>query len=147
MTALTPTDKMRARFHLAYSDAVPDGDRALLEDRMDHLDSPVWAGQIRARLDRCDRTLRETESDAQDTGLASRRVILGDVNRTDVEYRSLSQRDRDKAYLAETSGLALELGVPNYRDPKWWGNMHMRVSGAARIPAPWLAGELFVYYG
>jgi hypothetical protein len=148
MTALTVTDKQRVRFHLAYSAAVPDGDRALLEDRMENLDSPVWASQIRARLDRCDRTLAESETDAQSTGLRDRRVILGDVNRTDVSYSALTLKERAKAYLGETNQLALEIGAPNYRDPAWWGNLHMRstIGSIPTVPAPWAAGNLYISY-
>lgn len=148
MTALTETDKMRVRFHLCYNQAVPDGDRQLLEARMNDLDSPVWASGIRARLDRCDRTLAKTEIDAQTSGVANRRTIVGDVNRTDAYFVASQMKDRQKAYLTETDNLALELGCPNYRNPGWWGNMNMRVVvGTERIPAPWAAGNLYINYG
>jgi predicted AlkP superfamily phosphohydrolase/phosphomutase len=148
MTALTETDKMRVRFHLCYNQAVPDGDRQLLESRMESLDSPVWASGVRDRLNRCDRTLLKTELDAQSSSVQSRRTIVGDVNRTDVNNTTAARKERQKAYLDETDNLALELGCPNYRNPSWWGNMNMRiVVGTERIPAPWAAGNLYLNFG
>lgn len=154
MTVLETQDKYRVRYHLAYTEAVPDGDRALLEDRMDNLDSPFYVNRIKARLDRCDRSLEESETDAQSSGVTNKRILLGDVNRTDLEYRAESWDKRKKAYVYETDQLALELGVPNYRNPEFWGNNTLHMGGRIpRIPAPTavsldltIGSDIYLYY-
>jgi hypothetical protein len=155
MTVLEPIDKSRVRYHLAYTDAVPDGDRAILEDRMDNIADTYTVSRLRNRLDRCDRTLSESETDNQSSGIRSKYQIQGDVNRTNVEFAAEPLKARQKAYLYETDQLALELGVPNYRNPDWWGNRYMISSQGriARIPAPVdtvlnlsIGSDLYLYY-
>jgi hypothetical protein len=118
MSSLADTDKSRARYHLGYNETVPFGDRALLEVRMTKIADSYTVGKIGDRLDRCDRTLAETESDEQSSGVASKRLLLGDVNRTDIEYRTETLKTRWKVYYDETDALAREIGAMNWRKPE-----------------------------
>jgi len=118
MSSLSATDKSRARYHLAYNESVPTGDRSLMEVRMTRIADTYTVSKIVDRLNRCDRTETEAETDAQSTGISSTRILLGDVNRTDVNYQTESIEKRQKAYMRETNALALALGVRNWRDPE-----------------------------
>jgi len=119
MPMLLFADQERAKNHLGYtSRAVPLGDgvifRAALYDNDRTVEWIAWAVKL---LNRCDRTFDESETDAQDSGIASRRVLTGDRNYSDIEYRPPSQKERDRAYIAETDRLARFLGATNYNNP------------------------------
>lgn len=118
MSSLAAVDKSRVRYHLAYNESVPTGDRALLELRMTRIADTYTVSKIVERLNRCDRTETESETDAQTSGIASKRLLLGDVNRTDVLYETVSLEKRYKAYLKECDAVAVALGVKNWRDPE-----------------------------
>lgn len=118
MSSLSALDKSRTRYHLAYNESVPTGDRALLELRMTKIADSYTVGKLVDQLARCDRTKAETETDEQSSGIASKRLLLGDVNRTDVLYETVPLEKRIKAYLRECNALATELGVRNWRDPE-----------------------------
>lgn len=118
MSSLADADKSRARYHLAYNESVPTGDRALMEVRMSRIADSFTVGKIKDRLDRCDRTEFESESDEQSSGIASKRILLGDVNRTDLLYTAATLQQQAKAYMKECDALALALGVRNWRDPE-----------------------------
>lgn len=128
MPPLPDPDKDRARWHLGYtSDAVPRGDSLILEDRMENVPTAGLVTRFQELLNRCDRTYAEAESDAQTDGTAYRRLITGDVNRTDIEYRPDDLRDRRKSYIYETDLLARRLGVRNYTNPKNQQYLHLGV--------------------
>lgn len=118
MSSLADVDKARVRYHLAYNESVPTGDRALLEKRMTTIHDTYTVAKIVDRLDRCDRTEAETETDQQESGITSKRLLLGDVNRTDVLYEAVSLEKRYKAYMLECNAVAKSLGVRNWRDPE-----------------------------
>lgn len=118
MSSLSDLDKSRARYHLAYNESVPTGDRALMELRMTRILDSYTVGKIVDRLDRCDRTEVESETDEQGSGIASKRILLGDVNRTDVLYAAPTLQQQAKAYMKECTALAIMLGVRNWRDPE-----------------------------
>ncbi|PSB29893.1 hypothetical protein [Stenomitos frigidus] len=118
MSSLSDLDKSRARWHLGYNESVPTGDRTLMEIRMTKIADSFTVGKIRDRLDRCDRTEVETETDAQGSGIVTKRFLLGDVNRTDVNYQAESLQKRERAYMKELNALATSLGVRNWRDPE-----------------------------
>lgn len=154
MVALADFDKSRVRYHLAYSEAVPDGDRALLEDRMDNVADSYTIGQIQARLLRCDAASGETALGGQQIAPTSTRTLLGDVNRTDQLFSVEDIKTRRAAYLYETEQLSLEIGAPNYRNPESWQNLHLRMAGRIpRIPAPVdtiinlsIYSDIYLYY-
>lgn len=162
MTVLTDELKKAVRYHLAYTDAAPDEYRALLEDRMDHLQDSTWITRIQRLIWICDDALRNTINSDPGYGiqlgalpyLKSKRILLGDVNRTDAEYTTDSIKQRKKWYLDSTDELAISLGVPNFRNPKFWGNLEFHMSGRIpRIPAPvevtinlTLGTDLYLYY-
>ena len=122
MPTLSFNDQERVRRHLGYtSDAVPWGDEVVLSHALaKDSRSSQWLLNAIALLDRCDRTFAKTEMDAQDSGVAYRRVLVGDRNYSDVEYRAESRKQRQKAYVEETNQLGRYLGARNYSDPDNW---------------------------
>ncbi|NBU23987.1 MAG: hypothetical protein EBS38_08845, partial [Actinobacteria bacterium] len=83
---------------------MPAGDEIILNRVFQSNDYPVeWVQWGIKLLNRCDRTFDESETDAQDSGIAYRRVLTGDRNYSDVEYRALTQAQREKAYVKETA--------------------------------------------
>jgi len=119
MPMLLFADEERAKNHLGYtSRAVPFGDEVILRVALnDNSRTVQWIAWAVKLLDRCDRTFDETETDAQDSGISSRRVLTGDRNYSDIEYRAPSQKERDQAYIAETDRLGRFLGATNYNNP------------------------------
>lgn len=161
MVVLAAQLKSRIRILLRYSDAVPDEDRALLEDRMDNVADSYTATEIENRVIRCESAdLNTIEGDLTTGGtgatptIRSKRILLGDVNRTDANYTTASLRERQDVFIYETTQLALILGVPNYANPAWWGNRSMHMGGRIpRVPAPVdtivnlaLGTDLYLYY-
>lgn len=154
MSSLSALDKSRARYHLAYNSSVPTGDRATMEVRMTTIADSYTVSKIRDRLDRCDRTEAESESDEQGSGIVSKRLLLGDVNRTDLLYQTASPSVQAKAYMKECHALALALGVRNWRDPELQG--YRRLSETIVdpvIPAPvevvlniQLGSDVYLYF-
>jgi hypothetical protein len=137
MSSLSDLDKSRVRYHLAYNESVPTGDRALLEVRMTRIADSYTVGKIVDRLARCDRTEAESETDEQSSGITSKRILLGDVNRTDVLYAQEPLEKRLRAYKRECDALALALGVRNWRDPEMDGyRVYSDTIIAPTIPAP-----------
>ena len=64
----------------------------------------------------------------QSDGIEYRRLITGDTNRTDVQYRPESTRARKRAYLMCGNELCNLLGLPkNYRDPANSGYLNKEV--------------------
>jgi hypothetical protein len=118
MTAIGTTEKNKIRFLLGYSStAVPWGDQALLQRALNRTDySTVEVSEIHNQILRCERTWAEIETAGDD--IAYRRLITGDVNRTDTEFRSERPAARRRAFLYEADQLALSLGVRNYRSPE-----------------------------
>lgn len=54
----------------------------------------------------------------QEDGIGYRRLITGDTNRTDIEYRPESLRARKRAYIEAGNELCNLLGLPyNFKDP------------------------------
>lgn len=117
MPAIDTTTQERISFYLGYtSQAVPWGDKALLRRALDRSDySSSELSEIAAQVSRCQRTWNEIEEASDD--VAYRRIIIGDVNRTDTEFRSEKFRGRKQAFVFESDQLALTLGVRNYRNP------------------------------
>jgi hypothetical protein len=118
MSSLSDLDKSRVRHHLGYNESVPTGDRALLELRMTRIADSFTVGKIVDKLARCDRSLAETETDEQSSGIASKRILLGDVNRTDVLYTQERLEKRLRAYKRDCDALARDVGVRNWNDPE-----------------------------
>lgn len=122
MPNLSFAQQQNVRHHLGYtSRAVPTGDEVILnkalEDNTRTAEWVLFGGRL---LQRCDRTFEKTEMDQQDSGVAYRRVLVGDRNYSDIEYRAEPRRQREQAYVAETNRLARFLGVTNYTDPNNW---------------------------
>jgi hypothetical protein len=117
MPAIDTTTQERIPFYLGYtSQAVPWGDRALLRRALDRTDYNNWElSEIGKQVDRCQRTWEEIEEASDD--VAYRRIIIGDVNRTDTEFRSEKFTGRKRAFIFESDQLAATLGVRNYRNP------------------------------
>lgn len=155
MSSLADTDKSRVRYHLGYNETVPFGDRALLESRMAKVADSYTVSKIVDRLDRCDRTLAETETDEQSSGIASKRLLLGDVNRTDIEYRAESLKTRWRYYYDETDALAREVGVVNWRKPEMdQYRCYSETITQPTVPAPveitynlTYGSDLYLYFG
>lgn len=144
MVALSETDKSRVRYHLSYSDAADDGDRALLEDRMINIRDALTQTRITAILNQLDVQEIFLQGDlAGGNGdyvnvLLSRRLITGDVNRTDIEYRPEDPKTREKKYVTMTNFLAVKLGVVNYHNLDWAMNSMFRLG--VRIPRTIIEG-------
>jgi len=137
MSSLADLDKSRVRYHLAYNESVPTGDRALLEKRMTRVADSYTVGKLVDQLARCDRAKAETETDEQSSGITSKRILLGDVNRTDVNFQVEPIEKRLKAYLRDCNDLAKELGVRNWRDPELDGyRSYSDTITDPQIPAP-----------
>lgn len=130
MPNLSYPDQQRARHHLGYtSRAVPVGDEVILNSVFaDQSKTAEWVNFASRLLLRCDRVFDKTEMDQQDSGVAYRRNLTGDRNYTDIEYRSESRRQREKAYVDETNRLARFLGVTNYSDPDNWQYLNVSAS-------------------
>jgi hypothetical protein len=122
MPSLAFPEQQRARHHLGYTNrAVPAGDELILNrSLLDDTKTFEWVQFALKLLNRCDKTFDESETDQQDSGIAYRRVLTGDRNYTDVEYRALTQSQREKAYIRETDRLARFLGARNYNNPENW---------------------------
>lgn len=123
MPQLVTADVETIKNLLGYqSPAVPVGYRTLLQKSLvleRTAQDILW---IKKLLVRCNKTFDESESDAQDSGVAYRRVITGDTNRSDIEYRSASQKERDKAFVKETDILSRHMGIKNFSNPN---NFHL----------------------
>lgn len=104
------------------SPAVPVGYQTLLNKSLVLERTTQDITWIKKLITRCKKTFDESESDAQDSGVAYRRVITGDTNRSDIEYRSTSERDRRKSFIFETDTLARHMGIQNFSNPK---NFHL----------------------
>lgn len=119
MPSIGLPDQEIIKFHLNYlSEATPAGDRAWLQKQLDANRTPGAINMILAQVRRVERTWNETETDEQSSGVAYRRIITGDTNRSDIEFRPEPSRARWKAYIRELDQLAMTLGVLNYRNPK-----------------------------
>lgn len=118
MPAIATTDQQLIKFYLGYtSESVPFGDQAIFKRRV--TDRTDWESavitEIAAQVQRCKRTWEEIEEAGDD--ISYRRNITGDVNRSDLEYRSERWEKRKKIFVNEANELAVTLGVRNYRDP------------------------------
>lgn len=118
MPALDPGDINLIPFYLGYiGTTTPWGDKALLQRALDRTDYTNEArSEIALQVQRCKRTWEEIEEASDD--VAYRRIIIGDVNRTDTEFRSEKPAARKRAFIYEADQLALTLGVRNYRNPE-----------------------------
>jgi len=154
MSSLSDLDKSRVRYHLGYNESVPTGDRALLEHRMTRIADSFTVGKIVDKLLRCDRSLAETETDEQSSGISSKRILLGDVNRTDVLYTQEPLEKRIRAYKRDCDALARDLGVVNWNDPEMDGyRIYSDTITDPQIPAPveitinlTLGTDLYLYF-
>jgi len=138
MVALTDTQKSMVRFHLAYSDAVPAGDRARLEEAMSLVPDEWTRSRIGDVLARCETAYSLTQLTAGDLTLDEQVAVTGDVvSTTDTKSRA-SWSKRQRFYAIETDNLALILGVRNYRNPEQALNGYLRDGGTyiKSIPGP-----------
>lgn len=129
MPLIPDTDKARIRRHLGYIErtdpvtgrvfsAVPNGYLVLFKRAIDldyRADDIVTIQQLLNELD----TLRPQRlPHNQADGIGYRRLITGDTNRTDIEYRPESLRARKRAYIDLGDELCNLLGIPyNFKDP------------------------------
>jgi hypothetical protein len=127
--SLLPADQERVKFHLGYSEAVPDGDFALLQRRMTQPFTNEYRALLVEQIARCTRVFAQTELNRQETGVFYNRIIGGDINRNDREDRPEPRVQRLKAYITECDQLALSLGVLNFRNP---ANAHLLHFGVVR---------------
>jgi hypothetical protein len=118
MSSLSDEDKSTVRFHLGYNESVEYRDRALLEDRMNNIADTRTVTRIRDQIARCDRTLAKTEIDAQETAPVTNRILLGDVQRTDLMAEAEDLKTRQKNYIYECDQLARFVGAPNWNKPE-----------------------------
>lgn len=138
MPVLSDTNKERVKYHLAYSASVDAGDLALLEDRMNNVPTATQVVQIGLILDQLDILARFLVSDGTSNNppggdyaqqLESRRLLVGDVNRSDITYRNQPYQKRYKTYVDHTNYLALKLGVVNYHNPDHLSSIPFRFIG------------------
>ncbi len=125
MALLSATNKERIKFHLSYtSDAVPSGDFAILNSRLDADYAAEQIDAIATMLARISRVWTNSEVNQQEAGVFYNRILTGDVNRTDREDRAEPYKLRRRAYLDETDRLALYFGVRNYTNPANHQHLH-----------------------
>jgi hypothetical protein len=118
MPNLSTLQIAKLRKHLGYnSRAVPIGYQTLFKKAIELPREQDQIDALQELIERCDRVFEQTEITKQGDGVASRRLLTGDVNRTDIEYRPENWRTRKRAYVYETDQLGAELGVTNFRSP------------------------------
>lgn len=113
MATLTEAQKEEVRFHLAVTDATPDGDVIIFNDRIAQPISEARARRIRQTLDSCDRSYRAI---LELTSATSQQLVTGDVTRNITEFDANRKITRQR-YLTQCDLLAEALGVPNWRNP------------------------------
>lgn len=120
MPALVNAQIEKIKQHLGYySPAVPAGYATLLAKSIARERSTEEITYINTLIARCDRVFTQTEPNEQGDGVEYRRVITGDTNRTDIQYRPLSQAQLERDYVRETNRLGDCLGVPNFHSPEY----------------------------
>lgn len=111
MATLSTADKERIYWHCALNDAVYDGDRIIVAQRVAAPWSEFAVSKIRAILDACDlaeKALLEL------TTVSKQQLVSGDVNRSIVDFEA-NRRIAQGRYIAQCDLLAQGLGIPNYR--------------------------------
>ena len=111
MPRLTNSEKEKVRFHLGYVEGGPSSSRSILEYRMDNLRSHQHRNFIQADISECDYALGRLRLDAQETGIASNTVTIGDLNRTTTVSTAESRKRRQQAYMEACNLLAVHLNV------------------------------------
>lgn len=138
MPVLSDTNKERVKHHLAYSASVDAGDLALLEDRCNNVPTATQVVRIGIILDQLDLLEKFLVSDVTATNppggdyaqeLESRRLITGDVNRSDITYKPEEFEKRLKRYIKLTDHLALKLGVVSYHNSAHLDSIPFRFIG------------------
>jgi len=138
MVSLTDTQRSQAKFHLAYHDGVPAGDRARLEKAATTLPDEWMRDRVGEVLSRCETAFSLTKLTAGDLGVDQEVSITGDVTSTTETKNRPSYEKRLRYYLLETNTLATTLGVRNYRDPQQAINGYLQDGGVFinSIPGP-----------
>ena len=116
--------KSKVRWHLGYNlTSVPAGDQGRLEEALDNIQDSFWYDKIVEQINRCDEAEKRTDmtgSVNNDTTPRNRiETIAGDVDRS-VSTSDFKEtlKTWTQIYLYETDRLALNLYVPNYRNPE-----------------------------
>jgi hypothetical protein len=118
MVTLNDTQKSQVKFHLAYNLATPATDRARLERSCNEIDSTWTVTRITDLITRCENAYTATAIEEGELAIDEQTEVTGDVVRTTKAKNRDPFNRRQRAYLLETSRLALTLGVRNYRDPE-----------------------------
>lgn len=111
MPSLTNAEKEKVRYHLGYVEGGPSSSRTILEYRMSNLRSHQHRQFIQDDIRECDYALERMRLDAQETGIASNTVTVGDLNRTTTVSTAESRKKRQQAYVEAGKTLAFHLGV------------------------------------
>jgi hypothetical protein len=113
MSSLTADNQERIRFHLSITEAIYDGDRAIVDYRLSLNYSELVVSYVRSALESCDRAW---EAILELTSVYKQQLVTGDVNRSITDFEA-SRKVARKRYEAITNELAAKLGLPNYTDP------------------------------
>ena len=113
MANLTEAQKEEIRFHLALTDAVPDGDQIIFNDRLAQPISEARLRRVRDALEACDRSYSAL---LELTTTTKQQLVTGDVVRQITDFEA-SRKVARARYVAQGNLLGESLGVPNYRDP------------------------------
>lgn len=117
MVALSTDDKSRCRWHLGYVlDGVPEGDSAVLEDRMANMRDNYERRKIKLLLDACDNAETRMRLDSQTVAPNRSELITGDINRSILTQTAETRRQRRQAYVQCCEDLAIHLAVANYNN-------------------------------
>lgn len=112
MAKLTQQQQDGVRFHLALTDAVPDGDAIIFNDRIAQPISEYVLRQVRKTLEACDESY---EAMLELTTATKQQLVTGDVIRNITDFQSSRDVAR-KRYVMQCDLLAECLGVPNWRN-------------------------------
>lgn len=110
MANLSELDKERCRFHLGVTDSVPDGDRIIFEDRLNHV-TEKRIQYIKQTLDALDKSYDEI---LKLTSPVGQQLIAGDVNRSVTEFES-AKKVTQRRYQHQRQMLCEALGVIDFR--------------------------------
>jgi hypothetical protein len=119
MATLSTADQERVRFHCCINEAIYDGDRLIVSERIGLNYSELFLAKVRDNLDACDEAYKAL---LELTTVAKQQLVSGDVNRSIVDFEANRKVSR-KRYEALCDLVAESLGIPSYRSPsapfKW----------------------------
>ena len=114
MSSLTDTQQEKILFHLSITPAIYDGDRLIIDYRLNLLYSEEILRYVRTAIESCDRAWFAI---LELTTVSKQQLVTGDVNRSITDFEA-SRKVARRRYEMITDELAGKLGLPNYNNPR-----------------------------